>query len=217
MGGSIKVVIADDHDIVRSGIQVLLNQVECYECKIIEVTSYKELEVVLQKDNYDLLILDLNLGDKMGVEMIREISDIYTDLPILVLSMYDEDPYALHSIQNGALGYVNKCNVKEQLTTAIQKVLSKEVYISDEYKKQIPYGTELKKHDIQHIDTLSKREMQIVYLLSQELTLTEISEHLDISYKTVHTYIGRILQKLSLADRTQLITFVRLHYQIKIS
>jgi len=203
MGLDIRVIVADDHDIVRSGIKVLLDKIEDYIFNVTEVTSYQELQKKLQQSTYSLLILDLNLGDKMGVEMIREISDEYPNMPILVLSMYPEEPYALHSIQNGALGYVNKCNVKEQLAIAIRTILSNHTYISDEYKEKIPYGTELKKNDIQTIETLSKRETQIVYLLSQDLSLSEISEHLNISYKTVYTYITRILQKLSLSDKNQ--------------
>jgi len=209
MGLDISVIVADDHDIVRSGILVLLDMIEEYNFIATEVTSYKELQNVLKTDEYGLLILDLNLGDKMGVEMVREISDTYTNLPILVLSMYPEEPYALHTIKSGALGYVNKCNVKEQLTLAIFTILDKKVYLSDAYKDKIPYGTELIKSDIKMIDILSKRESEIFYLLSREFSLNEIAEHLHISYKTVHTYMTRICQKLSLSDKKQLIDFIK--------
>jgi len=206
-----KIIVADDHDIVLSGLEVLLHSIDGYEIELTEATSYNELQKVLRTTQYDLLVLDLNLGDKQGVEMVRDISDRYPLLPILVLSMYPEEPFALQSIQNGAAGYVNKCHVKEQLVLAVKTILKGDIYLSKEYKDTLPYGIKLEKIAIKPIENLSKRESEIFYLLGKEYTLKEISEILGLSYKTVYTYTSRILEKLSLSNRNELLEFIKLH------
>ena len=102
-----KIIIADDHEIVRSGVKFTLMSQENFHVED-EVSSFSELISLLSKKSYDFLILDLNLGDKNGIHSIREISNLFNELPILILSMFPEDPYALQSIQSGASGYLNK-------------------------------------------------------------------------------------------------------------
>jgi len=210
MKKSFKVIVVDDHDIVLSGLEVLLHSIDGYEVELTEATSYKELKKALSIQQYDLLILDLNLGDRRGVEMIRDISDTYPILPILVLSMYPEEPFALQAIQNGALGYINKCHVKNQFILAVKTILEGGIYLSKEYRDSLPYGTKLEKTEVLSIDKLSKRESEIFYLLAKDLTLKDIADSLDISYKTVYTYTTRILDKLSLTNRDELIEFIKL-------
>ncbi|MBA1419612.1 MAG: response regulator transcription factor [Epsilonproteobacteria bacterium] len=114
------VLIADDHEIVRSGIKFTIESEEQFYIED-EASSYDELQLLLAAKQYALLILDLNLGDKNGIQTIKDISKQYENLPILVLSMFPEDPYALQSIQAGAKGYLNKKIVSKDLRYAIHK------------------------------------------------------------------------------------------------
>jgi len=201
-----KIIIADDHDVVRMGIKFT---VEAHNNLTIadEASSYKELMELLSKNSYDLLILDLNLGDKNGIPSIREINKEYNNLPILILSMFPEDPYALQSIQAGALGYLNKKMVSEELISAIEKIMGGKIYLNESYKDTLPYGTSLDKTLKSSIESLSKREFEVFSLISSGMTSKKMAEELGLSQKTISTYRTRILEKLSLSNTTQLIQF----------
>lgn len=203
---TLKIIVADDHSIVRSGIKFAVatqNNLSIED----EASSFNELMDLLSKKDYDLLILDLNLGDRNGISSIREISDIYSELPILILSMFSEDPYALQSIQAGALGYLNKTMVSEELINAIKTVMNGKVYLSKLYLDTLPYGTPLEKTSKSAIASLSKREFDVYSLIATGMTSKEIAEKLGLSQKTISTYRTRILEKLSLSNTTQLIQY----------
>jgi two-component system, NarL family, invasion response regulator UvrY len=201
-----KIVVADDHSIVRTGIKftvAMQNNLYIED----EASSFNELMDLLSKKNYDLLILDLNLGDRNGISSIREISDTYSKLPILILSMFSEDPYALQSIQAGALGYLNKTMVAEELINAIDTVMEGKIYLSEAYVDTLPYGTPLEKTSKSSVESLSKREFEVYSLIATGVTSKEIAEKLGLSQKTISTYRTRILEKLSLSNTTQLIQY----------
>lgn len=199
-----KIIIADDHSIVRSGIKFTVptqNNLHIED----EASSFNELVDLLSKKEYDLLILDLNLGDRNGISSIREISDMYNNLPILILSMFSEDPYALQSIQAGASGYLNKTMVSDELINAINTIIKGKVYLSESYMDTLPYGTPLEKTSKSSVESLSKREFEVYSLITTGITSKEIAEKLGLSQKTISTYRTRILEKLSLSNTTQLI------------
>ena len=201
-----KIIIADDHEVVRMGIKFT---VEAQENLFIEdeASSYQELIELLSKKSYDFLILDLNLGDKNGIPSIRDINQEYNNLPILVLSMFPEDPYALQSIHAGALGYLNKKMVSEELIYAIKRIMSGKVYLNDSYMDTLPYGTSFDKTLKSSIESLSQREFEVFSLISSGMTSKKMAEKLGLSQKTISTYRTRILDKLSLSNTTQLIQF----------
>ncbi len=201
-----KIIIADDHEIVRSGVKFTLMSQENFHVED-EVSSFSELISLLSKKSYDFLILDLNLGDKNGIHSIREISNQFTELPILILSMFPEDPYALQSIQAGASGYLNKKMVSKELIHAINSILKGKTYINQSYKETLPYGTPLSKTSKSTVESLSKREFEVYSLIASGITYKEIAEKLSLSPKTVSTYRTRILEKLSLSNTSQLIHF----------
>ncbi len=201
-----KIIIADDHEIVRSGVKFTLMSQENFHVED-EVSSFSELISLLSKKSYDFLILDLNLGDKNGIHSIREISNQFTELPILILSMFPEDPYALQSIQAGASGYLNKKMVSKELIHAINSILEGKTYINQSYKETLPYGTPLSKTSKSTVESLSKREFEVYSLIASGITYKEIAEKLSLSPKTVSTYRTRILEKLSLSNTSQLIHF----------
>lgn len=201
-----KIIIADDHEIVRSGVKFTLMSQGNFHVED-EVSSFSELISFLSKKSYDFLILDLNLGDKNGIHSIREISNRFDKLPILILSMFPEDPYALQSIQAGASGYLNKKMVSKELIHAINSIIEGKTYMNRSHLETLPYGTVLDKRSNSSIESLSKREFEVYSLITSGITSKEISEKLALSPKTISTYRTRILEKLSLSNTSQLIHF----------
>ncbi len=201
-----KIIIADDHEIVRSGVKFTIESQENLRIED-EASSFSELINLLSKKNYDFLILDLNLGDKNGIHSIREISNLFNELPILILSMFPEDPYALQSIQAGASGYLNKKMVSKDLLHAINSIMEGKTYIDQSYMETLPYGTPLDKTSKSSIESLSTREFEVYSLITSGMASKEIAEKLALSPKTVSTYRTRILEKLSLSNTSQLIHF----------
>ncbi len=206
----IKIAIADDHEIVRSGLMMLIQQQENMEVEA-QASSYEELINLLEKEAYDLLILDLNLGDKNGLESIENVSNLFPDLPILVLSTYPEDPYAVQTFKAGASGYLNKKVISAELSTAIQKITSGKKYISESLAENLAYGFSLEKTSKNPVELLSKREFEILSLIASGYAYKEIAQKLDLSPKTVSTYRSRILEKLNLTNTTQLLRFAYEH------
>ncbi len=201
-----QVIIADDHDIVRSGLELILSHEEDLEL-IGRASSFEELvDLVSGQEESDILILDLNLGDRNGLEAIREIRALCPNLRILVLSMYPEELYALQAIKAGASGYLNKRAISGELIDAIHAILSGKKYISDSVRDEIPYGTELDEEAAPRI-TLSQREIEVLALLAVGKSVGEIGEALSISPKTVSTYRARMLEKLQLENTAQLIQY----------
>lgn len=202
----LKILVADDHEIVRAGVKLLLEKyIDAHS--ITEASSYKETITLLHTEPFDILLLDLNLGDKNGMYIIREISDQFPDLPIIVLSMFPENPYALQSIHEGASAYVCKTSLSEELLSAIESVQKHQKYLNPDYLETLPYGTPLEKTKKSSIILLSEREYEVYSLITEGLTFKEISQKLGVSPKTISTYKTRILSKLSLENTTQLIQF----------
>jgi RNA polymerase sigma factor (sigma-70 family) len=204
----LNIIVADDHDIVRQGIRfTLANQ---YDMDILaEASSYAELISVLEReDSVDLLILDLNLGDKSGIDTISQLHQSYPSLKILVLSMYPQEPYALQSIQAGAYGYVSKESMSDELQNAIASIIDGKKYLHQDILDTMPLDTDLDNIKLKNpLESLSSREYEVFELISEGLTYKEISERLELSPKTVSTYRSRILEKLSLSNTNQLIQF----------
>jgi DNA-binding NarL/FixJ family response regulator len=204
----LNIIVADDHDIVRQGIRfTLANQ---YDMDILaEASSYAELISVLEReDSVDLLILDLNLGDKSGIDTISQLHQSYPSLKILVLSMYPQEPYALQSIQAGAYGYVSKESMSDELQNAIASIIDGKKYLHQDILDTMLLDTDLDNIKLKNpLESLSSREYEVFELISEGLTYKEISERLELSPKTVSTYRSRILEKLSLSNTNQLIQF----------
>lgn len=206
----LKIIIADDHEIVRSGLTMLIERYDDMRVNA-DGASFSELMQLLEHSTYDILILDLNLGDKNGLESIESVSARHPRLPILVLSTYPEEPYALQAFRAGASGYLNKAVIGEELVLAIRKVASGKKYISPTLEKTMLYGTDLQKQKGTVTDTLSKRELEVLSLIAEGRSYKEIAAELGVSPKTVSTYRTRILEKLNLSSTTELLRFAFEH------
>jgi len=196
-------MIADDHEIVRSGLSMFIES-QHGMCVSEEASSYAELITTLQKAEIDILILDLNLGDLNGLSAVENIVSLYPKLPILVLSAYPEETYALRAFRSGASGYLNKAAATEDLIDAIITIIKGKKYISHTFSDQLEYGTSLEKEEFDLTELLSKREFEVLSLISSGKTSKEIAQTLNLSPKTVSTYKTRIMEKLQVNTSSQL-------------
>jgi len=161
----LRIAIADDHEIVRHGLIMLIDKEKNMQVEV-EASSYSELIACLKEVSVDLLILDLNLGDTNGVESIENVSSIFTALPILVLSTYPEEPYAIQTFKAGASGYLNKTVISSELIKAIHKITAGKKYISESLAENLAYGFSLEKSRTNPVELLSKREYEVLSLIA---------------------------------------------------
>lgn len=206
------VLIVDDHDIVGAGIKVLLEKCQSYENNMIDIAvDYSGMMHFLKERSYNLLILDLHLGDVNTFSSIRKISNAFPAMKILVCSMYPEDPYAIECIREGAAGYLHKRHVLESFKDAIETITKGGIYIDPQYVQCLSYGTAVEKREKPSLNVLSKREFEICHYIVSGLSFKEIAKKLDISSKTVSAHHAHILEKLSLSNTAQLIHFMLQH------
>lgn len=189
-----KVIVADDHAIVRQGLKRILSCSSGFSV-IAEAGTIQDLRTVLKENHADILILDLSMPGGVGMEAIKEIKQYYPKLPILVLSFYGEDQYGLRAFRAGAAGYLNKECAPEQLVSALSEIIEGSRYFSKATMDMIFNQLERKVvSKLPHHD-LSDRELHVLTMIGQGISLTQISNDLSLSVKTVSTYRQRVLKK----------------------
>lgn len=196
------VIVADDHSVVRKGLIQILK--EKFEISVLgEATNTGEVENLLKKNAWDILILDLSMPGKNGIELIKDIKNEYPRIPVLVLSIYPEDQFALRVIKAGASGYMTKESSTEELVKAVEIILSGKKYISSKLTEslieEIQSGGETLLHR-----TLSDREYEVFLLLVHGYSLKDIGENLSLSVKTISTYQSRVFDKMKLHSVAEL-------------
>jgi two-component system, NarL family, invasion response regulator UvrY len=206
-----KILLVDDHAIVRYGLMQLI----CHEFPDIEISTapnMDEMVIQLRQKRFDLLILDINFPGGNNLQMIDIVKLRQPDIRILIFSAYDETMYALHYLQAGASGYLNKNNSEKELPVAIRLVLAGERYISPVIKESLLSKTT----DISSIDNplkkLSNREMEVLQSLVAGMTLGEIGGSLNLGISTVSTYKQRIFEKLGIRNIIELVEKVKLYH-----
>jgi len=189
-----KILIADDHSVVRQGVSLMLRDAFA-DVEIEQADSFYETLVAVKEDAFDLLLLDINLPGGNNASMIGDIKDINKDVSILMFSAYDEDHYALRYMQAGASGYINKLSSEEKIIEAINTVLDGNIYFSESLKSG--------NHTVDNnnpLDVLSNRELEITRLLIKGEGNLEIANQLKIGMSTVSTYKSRIFEKLGVTN-----------------
>jgi DNA-binding NarL/FixJ family response regulator len=200
-----RILLVDDHAVVRFGIAQLINRqsdlVVCGE----EEDARKALDAIIRL-KADLIIADLSLKDSSGLELIRNIKAQFPSLPILVVSIHDETVYAEIAFRAGALGYLMKQEALEKIVTAIRRVLSGSVYVSDALGAKMLQQQVRGHTDVQQpaIKSLSDREVEVFHLIGQWKKTKEIAGELHLSVKTVEYYREQIKRKLNLKDASEL-------------
>ena len=203
MGYSMKkILLVDDHSIVRQGLKNLIELEADLEVAG-EASSGVEALNLVRKNTYDIIVLDISMPDKNGVDTLHDLQHIAPDLPVLILSGYAEAQYALNLIRSGCKGYLSKDADSDEIIKAIRTIANGKRYISAELAElmteQLSHPSEKQLHE-----TLSDREFQVFFKLAGGLSPTDIASELNISIKTVSTYRTRILEKMSLKTNADL-------------
>ncbi|HMQ78767.1 MAG TPA: response regulator transcription factor [Ignavibacteria bacterium] len=204
----IKILIADDHSVVRRGIKQILSD-ETDMQVLGEASNSDEIFSQLEKQPWDLLILDITMPGKSGLDCLIEIKQKKPELKILILSMHPEEEIAVRAIKTGADGYLNKDSVPGELIRAIKKVINGGKYISSSLAETLIFSVNKDAGKEPH-DDLSEREFQVLCLLASGYSLTQIADKFSLSVKTISTYRSRILEKMDLKSNVDLT-----HYAIK--
>ena len=206
--GRIKILIADDHSIVRQGLKQIVNETDDLEVMGEAPDGHEALKMI-REGEWDVLLLDISMPGLGGIDVLKRIKSEHIKLPVLVLSTYPADQYALRLLKNGASGYLTKESAPEELVIAIRKVSQGEKYISPVVADLLSKNF-VKNHPEEPHKQLSDREYQVLCLIASGMTVTEIADDFSLSVKTISTYRTRILEKMQMRKTPELI-----HYAIK--
>ncbi|WP_304132011.1 response regulator transcription factor [Ignavibacterium album] len=198
----IKILIADDHAIVREGLKQIVAE-EKDMTVLGEAENSETLMNLLEKDKWDIVILDINMPGRNGLEILKDIKQLYPDLPVLILSMFSEEQYGLRSIKAGASGYLKKVSAPDELVQAIRRIVSGRKYITETLAEKLAENLSEPKVNSLH-EKLSDREFEIMCSIAQGKSAEEIANELSISVNTFYTYRNRILEKLSMRSNVEI-------------
>ena len=206
---NLHVLICDDHELIREGLKrILLDTGKA--SRVGEAAHAAEAIAAVRREPWDIVILDINLGGRGGMEVLKEIKADFPRLPVLMLSMYPEEQFALRVIRAGANGYLNKNLATKVLIEAIRRVLTDGQYVSAKVAEQLMNAVKQPAGQPLHA-ALSDREDQVLRLIGEGRTVGEIARQLDLSVKTVSTYRAIVLRKLGLENNAQLMRYVQEH------
>jgi DNA-binding NarL/FixJ family response regulator len=210
----IKILIADDHAIVREGLKQIVAE-ESDMSVTGEAANANEMFELLEKANYEIVVLDINMPGKSGLEALKEMKARNFKVPVLILSMFSEDQYGLRVMKAGAAGYLKKVSAPTELVTAIRKIVDGGKYISPSLAEKLADIFDINIKKPLH-ENLSDREYQIMCFISSGKTAEEIAEELALSIHTVYTYRNRILEKMHLKSNVSLTQYAIQHKLIEI-
>ena len=202
-----KVVIVDDHPIVRQGIASLLASEEDLVISG-EADSAAAGITVIDKVQPDVVLVDISLKGADGLELIKSVRALDTDLPMLVMSMHDENLYAERALRAGANGYVMKEEIADKIVDAIRSVMAGNIYVSEEIRQRILLGIRGGRRtdpNASPIERLSDRELEVFRLIGQGSGTRQVADKLHLSIKTIETYRAHIKEKLNLENATELV------------
>ncbi|MGV3765697.1 MAG: response regulator [Chitinophagaceae bacterium] len=205
-----KILLADDHSFIRLGLIQLL-QDEYPSAEIREVADGNALIKEVMTEEWDLVISDLDMPGKTGLEALEQIKLLKPELPVLILSIFPEDLYAVRVLKAGAAGYMNKNAAPEELITAVQRIKLGRKYITPEIAEKLLETpiSEKKPHEL-----LSNREFEIFKMLASGKTTSQIAETLSLAPTTVSTHRSRVMEKLGLSTNAELTRYAITHHLI---
>lgn len=200
-----KILLVDDHELVREGIKKVLKKEVGLEI-VGEASNSTGLNELLGKHKPDLIILDISLPDRGGLEVLKDLKMLYPKLPVLMLSMHPEERFAIRAIRSGASGYVTKDMAAQELVKAIQKIMCGRKYVSANLAEHMAAELEAPSEKTPH-EVLSDREFEVLRLIASGKKLSEIANQLSLSVNTVTTYRARILEKMNMRSNAELIRY----------
>jgi two-component system, NarL family, invasion response regulator UvrY len=201
----VDVILCDDHALIRRGIRDTLS--DAPDIRVVgEAGDYGELRTLMRSTNCDVLVLDINLPGRSGLDALHALKDEGSPIKVLVVSMYPEDQYAIRSLRAGAHGYCNKGGEPQLLVQAVRMVAQGRKYITPEIAQMLAESLTAPAHESPH-QKLSDRELQVAKMIASGKRLSDIAEALSLSPKTVSVYRARVLEKLGLANNAELTVY----------
>ena len=198
----LKILIADDHAIVRQGLKQIVAETQDMTVAG-EATNGQELLDKIRESEYDVVVLDITMPVRNGMDVLKQLRTERPELPVLMLSIHPEEQYALRALKAGASGYLTKESAPDELVIAIRKVSSGGKYISASLAEKLAFkfggGREQELHE-----ALSDREYQVLCMIASGKTVTDIAQELLLSEKTVSTYRSRVLEKMNMKNNAEL-------------
>jgi two-component system invasion response regulator UvrY len=198
-----RILIADDHSVVRKGLKQILKG-EFPSAHIEEADNAEDLLKKVMAEEWDMVISDISMPGKSGLDVLAQIRQVHPKLPYLVLSMYPEEQYAIRVLKAGASGYLNKDSLPEELLKAVNRVLSGKKYITPSTAEKLASTFGQNGSDFTH-ESLSNREFEVLKLLAAGKSVSDIAEQLSLSASTISTYRARIMIKMNLKTNADLI------------
>jgi two-component system, NarL family, invasion response regulator UvrY len=202
----IKVLIADDHAIVRKGLRQIVKEQAAY-MEVDEAADGQEVLEKIMAGEWDVLVLDISMPKRSGLDILQEVKHVKPNLPVLVLSVHPEEQYAIRVLKAGAAGYMNKDCALDELVRGIQKVVGGGKYVSPTLAEKLAFDLSGQNNRLPH-ESLSDREFSVLLLIGAGKSVSEIATELSLSVKTVSTYRARVLEKLSFHSNADLIRYV---------
>lgn len=206
--GIMRVLIADDHAVLRKGLRQILSD-EFPRTEFGEAASTQQTLDLLHKKKWDVLVLDINMPGRSGLEVLREARQHLPKMPVLVLSSTPEDQLGMRVLKAGAAGYLNKQTALEELVQAVRKVLAGGKYVSTKLAEKLV--AEVGRSEKAPHEQLSDREFQVMQMIAAGQSLKEIAAELSLSAKTISTFRGRVIEKLNVQNNVELAHYARTH------
>lgn len=203
-----RILIVDDHEVVIEGIKRILDE-EAGDVVYGQAGGAADALNLVREQDWDVVVLDLSLEGRGGLEVLKELKQIRPRLPVLILTMHSEEQYARRAFKAGAAGYITKDSPRAELVKAINKVIEGRRYVSQALAERLVFDLERGTERLPH-ETLSDREFEVMCLLASGKTVSEIAQFLSLSDRTISTYRARILSKMSMKTTAELI-----HYAIQ--
>jgi len=203
-----RILIVDDHVVVRDGVKRIFDE-QPGEAVFGEANTAQEALKLARERTWDVMVLDISLGPRSGLDVLQEVKQLHPRLPVLILSMHTEEQYARRALRAGAAGYVTKDSPRAELVKAINKVIAGGRYVSPTLTEKLLFAMERDTNGLPH-EALSNREFEVMRLIASGKTVSEIADLLSLSDRTISTYRARILEKMGMKTNAELT-----HYAIK--
>jgi DNA-binding NarL/FixJ family response regulator len=201
----VRILVVDDHAVVRRGVRELLTEA-FPDCEVVEAASGEDAVREVADRAWDLVVLDLAMPGRGGLDALKEIQAARPQLPVLVLSAHAEDQYAIRALRAGARGYVTKHSAPEEIVLAVRKTMAGTPYVSASLAEHLAALLARAPERPPH-ETLSDREMQVFRMLATGKSVKEIGAELALSDKTISTYRARVLEKMNLRSNAELMRY----------
>jgi DNA-binding NarL/FixJ family response regulator len=202
------ILIVDDHEVLRDGVKRIFDK-QPVTVNFGEASTLPEALRLVREHDWDLVVLDISLGDRSGLDILKELKQIRPRLPVLILSMHSEELFARRAFKAGAAGYITKDSPRAELVKAVNKVMNGGRYVSAAVAEKLAFDLGMDANHANH-ESLSDREFEVLRLIASGKTVGQVGEILSLSESTVRTYRARILEKMGMKTNAELI-----HYAIQ--